>query len=628
MRVKIPKVVAASKHEQSAAEAPSAVSVVTRADIERFGYGTLSDILRSVRGVYISSDEIYNYIGIRGVKRPGDYGGRILVMLDGHRMNEPLYDQAFNGQDFPLDVDLIERVEVIRGTGSSLYGNNAGLGVINVVTREASSWDSIEGSVSGGSYETLSGRLTYGRQFTNGVSLILSGTLFNSEGRDSIYYPEFAAINNGLSEDLDGERAQKYFASVKAGEFTLEAVYGDRRRDVPNAAYGTLFNTPPSHADDMRGYVEARHEHEFEGDWRTTTRAYYDYYRFKELAPYAGALPADPPVVNHDYGRAQLIGAELQVSKSIGEASQLTLGTEWNHILGVLQKNYDISPPATYSDVTSDGDNVGVYVQDEIALCPTLTLNAGLRYDWYSSFGDTWNPRVAAIFHPWEETTFKAIYGEAFRAPNAYEYDYVAPGYISNHLLEPEKIRSAELVWEQGISTHYRLTLTAFYTKLSDLIAQQQDLNTGDFFFDNVDEVTTRGAEAELEGQWDNGWRARASYCYAYTRDEGTGQRLSNSPEHLATVNVVAPLWAEKLSLGIEVQGMSERNSVSGTGVDGHVVCNVTLFSRALARNLELSASIYNLFDEDYADPVSEEFVQDSIRQTGRTFRIKATYRF
>lgn len=266
MRVNIPTVVSASKHEQTTAEAPASVSVVTRADIEQFGYRTLADVLRSVRGVYITSDEIYEYIGVRGVMRPGDYGGRVLVMVNGHRMNEPLYDQAFNGHDLPLDIDLIERVEVVRGTGSSLYGNNAGLGIINIVTRDASSWNGVEGSVAGGSHETFSGRLTYGKLFTNGVSLILSGTLLNSEGRDSIYYPEFAAINNGFAEGLDGERAQKYFASLKAGEFALEAGYGDRRRDIPNGAYGTLFNTSPSYADDERAYVEARHQHEFDGE--------------------------------------------------------------------------------------------------------------------------------------------------------------------------------------------------------------------------------------------------------------------------------------------------------------------------------------------------------------------------
>jgi outer membrane receptor for ferrienterochelin and colicins len=627
MQVKIPTVVAASKHEQKVTEAPSSVSLVTREDIEQFGYRTLADILRSVRGVYVTSDEIYNYIGIRGVNRPGDYGGRVLVMVNGHRMNEPVYDQAFNGHDLPLDVDLIERVEVIRGTGSSLYGNNAGLGIINIVTREASSWDGIEGSISGATYETLTGRITYGKEFTNGMSLILSGTLYNSEGRENIYYPEYSAVNGGIAHNLDGEQAQKVFASLKYSELTLEAGFGNRNRDIPNAAYGMAFNSKPTYGIDQRGYIEGRHEHEFEGDWTSKTRLYYDYYQFEGLFPFPGALPTDPLVVNHDYARAQVLGAEFQLTKSFGEINHLTFGTEWNHQLEVRQINYDESPFVSYTDISSDGDLVGVYVQDEFKICDPLTLNAGVRYDWYSGWGDTINPRIAAIYSPWSQTTFKAIYGEAFRAPNYYESDYVAPGYLSNPSLQPENIQSGELVFEQGFAQHYRATLTAFQSRLTDLISQEQD-PLGNLFYDNAGEITARGAEAEVEAQCPNGWRARASYSYVRTRDESTGMRLSNSPEHMGKLNVVAPLWTDKVSLGLELQALSERQTIDNNRVNGFIVCNLTLFSQELIRNLDCSISIYNLFDENYADPVSDEFLQTAISQPGRSLRVKVTYRF
>ena len=629
MEVKIPTVVAASKHEQKITDAPSSVSVVTQEDIRVFGYRTLADILRSVRGIYISSDEAYNFIGIRGVNRPGDYGGRVLVMIDGHRMNEPIYDQAFNGHDLPLDVDLIERVEVIRGPGSSLYGNNAALGVINIVTREAKSWNGIEAAVAGGSYETFSGRLTYGKEFTNGMKLVLSGSMLNSEGRDRIFYPEFSSNNGGLSEGRDAERAQKFFGSLAWGEVTLEGSYGDRRRDIPNAAYGTLFNTGPNFADDERAFVEARYRHEFEHGWLVTARAYFDHYRFEANAPYAPAVPLDPLLVNFDYGMDELVGAELQGVKTFFDAHRLTLGSEWNHILETHQLNYDIAPYLLYSDVKSGGDNLGLYAQDEFTITRELTLNAGVRYDWYSSFGDTVNPRLALIYHPWEQTTFKALYGQAFRAPNAYEFDYVAPGYAANHNLMPERIRSGELVWEQGVGKNYRTTVSGFYTELSDLIAQMEDLNTGNLFFANANNVTARGVETEILGAWENGWQARASYSFVETEDAATGMHLSNSPRHLGKFNLVAPIFARKLFAGIEVQAMSGRESVTGADVPGHVVCNVTLLSRELVRNLEVSASVYNLFDEEFSDPVSPDFAPlDSVRQAGRTFRVKLTYHF
>ena len=137
--VKVPTVYGASKHEQVLTEAPSAVSIVTREDIQQFGHRTLGDLLRSARGFYVTSDRSYNFTGLRGVNRPGDFGGRVLINIDGHRLNEPVYDSAFTDTEFLLDLDLVDRVEIIRGPGSSLYGNNAFFTVINVVTRRGES---------------------------------------------------------------------------------------------------------------------------------------------------------------------------------------------------------------------------------------------------------------------------------------------------------------------------------------------------------------------------------------------------------------------------------------------------------------------------------------------------------
>jgi iron complex outermembrane receptor protein len=231
-------------------------------------------------------------------------------------------------------------------------------------------------------------------------------------------------------------------------------------------------------------------------------------------------------------------------------------------------------------------------------------------------------------YEPVSGTTFKAIYGTAFRAPNAYESDYVAPGYEGNHSLGPEKITSAKLVLEQRLDRQYRVTIAGFYDHLQDLISQREDLLTGDFQFVNTDDVISRGFDAELVGAWEGGWRARASYTFAETHDQGTERRLSNSPEHLAKFNLVAPLWKEKVFAGVEAQWMSSRDTIAGSKVPAHIVCNVTLLAGEIVRNVEFSASIYNLFDERYRDPVSADFVQDRIEQPGRTFRVKLSYRF
>ena len=112
------------------------------------------------------------------------------------------------------------------------------------------------------------------------------------------------------------------------------------------------------------------------------------------------------------------------------------------------------------------------------------------------------------------QTTFKALYGQAYRAPNAYEFSYENSTYKSNPGLQPETIRSYELVWEQAVARHYRLTGSLFYNQVRDLITQGVNPDPKDprFVFRNTDSVTVKGGEVEVEGRWDNGLRARASY--------------------------------------------------------------------------------------------------------------------
>src|SRR5204862_4390701 len=121
MEIQVPKVYGASKLEQKTTEAPSSVSVVTSDEIKRHGYRTLAEVLQSVQGLYVSYDRNYAFLGMRGINL-GDFNSRMLLLVDGHRMNSDLTDGAFIGTAFTVDVDLIDRVEVIRGPGSVLYG--------------------------------------------------------------------------------------------------------------------------------------------------------------------------------------------------------------------------------------------------------------------------------------------------------------------------------------------------------------------------------------------------------------------------------------------------------------------------------------------------------------------------
>jgi iron complex outermembrane receptor protein len=198
---------------------------------------------------------------------------------------------------------------------------------------------------------------------------------------------------------------------------------------------------------------------------------------------------------------------------------------------------------------------------------------------------------------------------------------------VSNPDLKPEKIKTYELVYEQYFGEHLRATAAGYYYKITDLINQTADA-TGNSVFMNVEEVVARGFELELENKWANGVDGRISYTVQRAEDRLTGGPLTNSPEQLAKLNLIVPVMQEKVFAGIEEQYMSRRKTVAGNYAPQFFIANLTLFSPHVLDRLDLSASVYNLFDRQYGDPVSTDFVQDTIQQDGRSFRLKLTYVF
>src|SRR5207247_1263804 len=188
--MEVPVVEAASKYRQKTTEAPSSVTIITSDEVKKYGHRTLADVLQTVPGMYVTYDRNYAFLGVRGVNL-GDNNNRVLLLVDGHRLNNSLSDSAYIGTEFILDVDLIDRVEIIRGPGSSLYGNNAFFGVINVITRKGPDMTGIgaEGSGEIGSFDTWKGRATWGSKFENGLEMLLSGSFYSSDGQDRLYYP-------------------------------------------------------------------------------------------------------------------------------------------------------------------------------------------------------------------------------------------------------------------------------------------------------------------------------------------------------------------------------------------------------------------------------------------------------
>ena len=630
--IKVQIVYSASKYEQTVTEAPSAVSIVTADAIKHFGYRTLADVLRSVRGFDMTYDRNYGYVGVRGFNRPGDFGGRVLLQIDGHRLNEPLYDSAFNATDFILDLDLVDRIEIIRGPGSSIHGNNAFFGIINVVTRRGREVQGTEVSASAGSFDSYQGRLSYGNKFTNGVEMLFSGTLYNSEGQDRLFYPEFnnRADHHGIARRRDGDRFQSAFGSLAYHDFSIEGGHVARDKQIPTASYGVVFNDSRAHSVDKRSFVSLKYHHDFPGDWNLHARLYGDYYEFGQPFPSDTAEPGDPRLIilNKDTGQAYWWGGELQASKLILDRHRVMLGAEVRDNISVRQRNFDVAPRAVYLDVETASGSEGVFAQTDVFIVTNLSVNAGVRYDHYGTIGDTVNPRAAAIGTPWNGTTVKLIYGEAYRAPNDNELYYASPYAKANSALRPETIRSYELVLEQKLGRHLRASASLFQNDIDDLITQELDPRDQLLVYRNTSAVRARGVELELDGEWNSGLRGSVSYSLQRAENRDNDERLSNSPAQLAKLNLSVPIYQRKVFAGLEIQYVGDRLTLRREPAGDFALVNFTLFSRDLVGGLEASASIYNLFDTVYADPGAGEHVQDRIEQDGRSFRVKLTYRF
>ncbi|MBA4388495.1 MAG: TonB-dependent receptor [Verrucomicrobia bacterium] len=638
MEIPIATVYGASKYEQKVTEAPSSISIITADEIKKFGYRTLADVLSSVRGLHVPNDRNYSYLGIRGFLRPGDFNTRVLILIDGHRMNDNIYDGAYLGNDSVIDVDLIERVEVIRGPSSSIYGSSAFFGVVNVVTRRGSQMDGVEVSGEVGSFGTYKERLTLGETFKNGVEWLVSAAHYRSDGQSLLYYPEFdqrisrspRARNNGEVENRDGEKALDLFTSLRCHDFTFSGAFNGRTKEVPTASNGSIFNDGREELVGYRGYADLRYDHGINDSLRVLGRAFYDNSTYDGSYPInftpRGELP--DAVLYKSYAVGEWAGTEWQLTVKSFDRHTLILGAEYRENIRQDQSSYSDSQPRTYYlDDSRSSRTLGVFAQDEVAVMTNLLFSVGLRYDYYfGSFGGAANPRVGLIYNPWERSTLKALYGQAFRAPNPFESHFFNQ-QSSMPELDPETIRTYELVCEQYLGRRYRLTVSGYFYKIHDLISPTV---TPTFvpYYGNIDKADARGVEFEAEGKYDSGLLARASYALQRTENEHTDEELSSAPRHLAKVNLSLPVYKDVLFISPELQYYGTTRTITGARVDDFLIANLTLLSRRMARNLEISASVYNLADTTYGYPSAENHLQEVIEQDGRSFRVKVTYRF
>jgi len=630
-KVQVDTVSGASKFLEKTTDVPASVTVVTGDEIREFGYRTVAEVLQGVRGFNAAYDRNYTYVGVRGFLEPGDYNSRILFLLDGHRLNDNIYDAAFVGTEFPVDISLIDRVEIIRGASSSVYGTGALLAVVNVVTKRGRDVDGASVSATAGSLRSYKGTGTYGARFDNGVEMLISGTDYRSHGHTSLFFPEFDSpqTNYGEVENGDGDRAANLFADVSYGDFNVHFVEDSRTKQIPTASFGTVFGDTRTQTTDARGYVDFQYSHNL-ADWDLTARGSYDWYDYHGIYIYDYTNTGPPYTPNEDLADGDWSDFEFDASRPLLRRHRITLGVEYRPDFRQRQTNYDFSPYKLYLDEEHPQQGVGVYGQEEYHLLPNLSLVGGLRLDWQSPVGKNLSPRVGLVYSPAESTHMKLMAGDAFRVPNAYESYYASSNSDTiNTALRPEEAQTLEFEIQQNLGKRYTLIGSLFGNRFHNLIDQFSTPAVGNTpSINSPDVLHNKGVEVELDASWNRGIKGQASYSLQSSRDFPGDQKVPNSPVQLAKARLLLPIVPKRLLLGLEGRYTDRMVTFSGGELGSYVVANATALAQNLIKNLDVSLSVYNLSNKFYADPAGIELTEGSIAQDGRTAQLQLTYRF
>ena len=617
------RVFGASERIQPVTEAPASVSFITAEEIKRYGYRTLADILRGVRGMYVTDDRNFSLVGTRGFAKPGDYNSRILLLVNGHRVNDNVFGQAEIGAEFGIDPAMFERVEIIRGPASSIYGDSAFFAVVNVITRSGAALDGASVALEGGTLGTVLTRASVGQRLANGADIAVSGTFEQSAGVNRLYFPAFdtPATNNGIAEGLDGERLGQFYAQFRMNNFTFTGAYGNRRRDVPTASFGTLFNEQESNEQttDRHTLADLEYNRAF-GLNRMTFRGAYDQFSYDGIYPFESDSGEGPALVarNNVLGSRWSAGARLV--RPLPGRQMLTAGAEFIDNIHQNQGFRYLNPVTPVFDIQRSSVQHAAYLQNEIKLASWLLANGGLRYDNYEDFTRV-TPRAALIATPSSNQSFKYLYGGAFRAPNSYELNAFYFGERTQ-LLRPETIDTHELVWERYTNDWLRTSVSTYWYKANGLITLAPDPSTflGTTFV-NGGHVSANGLELEAQMRLTGGLQGLMSYALQRAEDRDTGLSLVNSPAQMGKMRVSIPAPLKGSYLSGEVLAMSSRRTVAGGTLGAAATVSLTLVA-PVGRRLEFLATARNLFDVLYADPASDAHRQDSIPQNGRTLRV------
>jgi outer membrane receptor protein involved in Fe transport len=623
------KVEGAALHPQSLQDAPASITILTAEDIRKYGYRTLGEALASIRGFYTSNNRTYHTVGVRGFNLPGDYASRFLVMVDGHNMADNVFNfELYFGRDFPVDMNLIERIEIIRGPSSALYGSNGIFATINIITKSPDDAGPSSLTADAGSFGEKKAQVMTAASIGKDAKALFSGSVFNDSGESPLFFPEFNApeTNNGQAIRMNGEKGYHFFGNLVWRNWTFTAVFADRKEIQPISWGPTIFNDRGTTLNDTRNYVEAAYTREVAGGtlrWRTYYDGFHERIRF-DYPLESSVAPGTGVEDNRQAFLGDWIGTLLTYRFDLTHVGTLTVGGEGKFDLRNHQLDQDVSPvPLQIANIDHRDRSFALFAQDERKLSDRWKLNLGIRFD-YSSYRSSFvAPRAALIYQPSAVWTYKFLYGRGVRNPSAFElfFDDGGRSGAPNPRAFPEKADTFEVDVERRVGKRMNLAAAAYDYWLRDFLVGVYT-DSGVIQYRNLGEIHSRGVELELNARPSAWLEANASYAIQKSDDHDPDGHLENSPVHLAKLRFAVPL-GRKFDFSSGMQYYSSRRTLAEAHTDPVYLADFTITSKRLLPNFDVQFGLRNTFNRNYDDPIALNPIVDTMRQPGRSFFVE-----
>ncbi|MGV8138465.1 MAG: TonB-dependent receptor plug domain-containing protein [Mangrovibacterium sp.] len=604
------KVTTGSKYESSVGKTHSAVHVISAHEIQAYGIENLGELLNLIRGIYISNDRNYIYVGVQGFSRPTDYNNRLLLMIDNHILNENVYGSALMDNGFGLEMQFIERVEVITGPGAALYGNGAMMAVVNVITvPEEEKGNKVR--LKAGSKGTLGSSFALSDKL-EASSWFVSGNAFKSSGEDLFFNELTGQGNDGHAVGLDDEEVYSAYAQYNQKNFGVKLLGSHRMKGIPAGPWETRLDKR-SESVDERAFGELNYQRSFSNQ-SVRLSSSWDLYRYKGEYGYADA----------DYYYDQSVGSwgnlQLEYQIDLDPKSKLIAGAEWHYSAKSNYREEEDGIELFYKN--NRFSNSSLFVQYDYILNSKFRFLAGLRLDDYSYTNASLSPRISAIYTPNNNLNIRYSFNKAFRAPNFYEMFYESEGEnTSNPHLSHENIFYHDLDIMKKLTANLHGGVSFFcyrMKKMIDPIINHEELT----MFINTGDGSGRGGQAYFEGSLFKNLTFHTSYTYQYLTTHSSPDNKSRATNFPASMLKARLIWQipKTGSLGWQNGWESSRKTIDGEKTSSYWSSALNIKTVPLFDRLSFMLKINNLFDQIYYQPAGLEHTMDQIVQPRRYY--------